>query len=96
MNYMTASLRGDGRRSIQQNPNAPGHEKIQGHLKHCTLSNARRIVGAFQDARYSNHSNRGDLLWVIQEWCHLNHVQYKVEHTVFGPTGGYCIWRKEL
>lgn len=89
--FMLPSMRGDGRYKIKCNPEAPGHDKVLGDPMQITLSIARSVVQNFQDGRFSNHSPRGSLVWVIQEWCHLNHVKYTVQHH---KMGGYCIWRE--
>ena len=93
--FMLPRLRGDGRFKIKCNPHAPGHDVILGNPMQVRLAIAKSIVQNFQDGRYSNHSARGSLVWVIQEWCHLNNVPYRIaRHGLAGNTGGYQIWRE--
>ena len=88
--FMLPSMRGDGRYKIKCNPNAPRHDTILGKPMQIKLAIARDVVQNFQDGRMSNHSSRGSLVWVIQEWCHLNHVQYHIQRY---DGAGYTIWR---
>ena len=87
---MLPSLRGDGRYQIKCNPEAPRHDQIIGLKQPISLANAKRAIGHFQDAGQSHHSKAGQLLWVIQEWCHLNRVKYDITSHDYG----YVIYRR--
>lgn len=81
MNHIDKDLSGDGRKKVYPNPEIP-HEGTGMPVR---LSAARHVVRGFRDRGVSIHSRVGGMMWVIQEWCHLNGIGC---HVVFDGFGG--------
>jgi len=79
---LSKNLEGDGRRRVEPNPKI----KHDGLAAVCGLGCARRVVNNFMECGHSTHSARATLMWIIQEYCHMNNIKYK---TTFNEYGGY-------
>jgi hypothetical protein len=74
MQHIHADLRGDGRLLVHPRPRT---EHV-GNPKSIPLARARDCVAAFQANGLSTHSNAGELIWIVVEWCSENHVGLRV------------------
>lgn len=72
MQYIRADLRGDGRQLVH--PRATRMHAYPGNPKRVALRTARDVVAAFQAHGRSTHSPRGELCWIIYDWCAENQV----------------------
>jgi hypothetical protein len=90
MQHIHADLRGDGRLLVHPRPRT---EHV-GNPKSIPLARARDCVAAFQANGLSTHSNAGELIWIVVEWCAENQVGVRVScHRERGVVVGYTVRR---
>lgn len=73
--HLTRNLLGDGRRKIFPNPEFETH----GRSVEVTLGTIRRIIDAFNSKGTSLHTGQASTMWILEEYCMLNGIDYVVE-----------------
>jgi hypothetical protein len=80
--HINKDMVGDGRYVVY--PNLALGIEYRGSGKALSMHRARLIVRAFRIRNRSVHSKRGDTLWVIQEYCHLNNITIDIIEEMYG------------
>ena len=88
--YLAKDLSGDGRRKISPNPDFKVY--IHGSGSSMRLGSARVIIFWFNKVGHSNHTGLASTIWVLEEYCYLNDIEFRIESQFHGEDViGYSI-----